>query len=156
MRTTTALSCLVVAALLLTACGSSSSATSTKTVAAPAAPTAPAAPAAPTAPAAPATPTAPTAPTAASSSSSNPDGVPTYKPSTVVSQAPHSLIIASPESVSKVSAYYSSAFSGGGWVIVSKTVTPYSGSFTVSKNGGGATVVVSPKGSGSTIAISSH
>jgi hypothetical protein len=143
MRTTTALSCLAVAALLLTACGSSSSTTSTKTVAAPAAP-------------APAAPTAQATPTAPSSSSSNPDGVPTYKPSTVVSQAPHSLIIASPESVSKVSAYYSSAFSGGGWVIVSKTVTPYSGSFTVSKNGGGATVVVSPKGSGSTIAISSH
>jgi hypothetical protein len=153
MRPGTMLSCLAVATLLVTACGSSSSTTATKTVAAPAPATTQTHATATAAP--PATTTTAT-PSTSASSSSNPDGVPTYEPSTVVSRAPHSLILSSPESVSKVSAYYSLAFSGNGWAIVSKTVTPYSGSFTVSKNGGGASVVVSPKGSGTTIAISSH
>jgi hypothetical protein len=93
---------------VLTGCGSSSSSNTVTTVTA-------------TAPAGqPSTATAPA--TGATSSSS--EGVPTYQPSSVVSQAPHSLVISTPDSLSKVSAYYSSTFGGGGWTIVSKTVTP--------------------------------
>jgi hypothetical protein len=56
--------------------------------------------------------------------------------------------------VTKVGAFYSSTFAHGGWVTVSKTVTPYSAHYTVKKGKEGATVVVSPKGSGSSVAIS--
>jgi hypothetical protein len=66
------------------------------------------------------------------------------------------LVISTPDSVTKVASYYSSAFAGGGWVTVSKTVTPYSASFTVTRGSQGGTIVVSPRGSGAQVAISSY
>jgi hypothetical protein len=41
-------------------------------------------------------------------------------------------------------------------VTVSKTVTPYSSSFTVKRGSEGATVVVSRRGSGASVAISGY
>jgi hypothetical protein len=143
------LSCLFVAAAAVSGCGSSSSSTTTTTTTSPATP-------ATTATAATTPATTATSSPASTSSSSGLDGVPAYQPSSTVSRAPHSLIIASPDSVTKVGSYYSSTFAGGGWVTVSKTVTPYSASFTVKKGGQGASVVVSPKGSGSSVAITSY
>jgi hypothetical protein len=90
-----------------------------------------------------------------SSGLSSLDGVPVYQPSAVLSQAPTSLRIISEESVTHVGAYYTSTFAGRGWVILSRTITPYGASFTVKKNGRTATVAVSPYGAGSAVLISS-
>ena len=139
MRTGATLSCLAVAAIL-TGCGSS---TTTTPVTALAAVTTTA------------TTTTAATPTESSSALSSPDGVPAYEPSTVVNEAPGSLRIISPESVTRVGAYYASTFAGEGWVIVSKTVTFGGASFTVSENGQEATVSVYPTTSGSGVLISS-
>jgi hypothetical protein len=101
---------------------------------------------------APATATTPKSSAPASSSGK----VPVYKPASVVNNAPHSLILSTPDSPTKVSAFYSSQLGGHGWTTVSKTVTPTSASYTVKKHGRGASVVVSPKGSGSTVSISTY
>jgi hypothetical protein len=84
------------------------------------------------------------------------DGVPVYQPSAALSQAPGSIRLISGESVTRVGAYYASTFSGGGWVIVSKTVTPDTARFTVKKNGQGATVAVFPYGAGSAVLIARY
>ena len=83
-------------------------------------------------------------------------GIPIYQPSAVLSQAAGSLRVISGESVTRVGAYYASTFSGGGWVVVSKTVTPHSARFTVRKNGQGATVAVFPHGAGSAVLIARY
>ena len=82
-------------------------------------------------------------------------GIPIYQPSVVLSQAAGSLRFISGDSVTQVGAYYASTF-GGGWVVVSKTVTPHSARFTVRKNGQGATVAVFPYGAGSTVLIARY
>jgi len=83
-------------------------------------------------------------------------GIPIYQPSVVLSQAAGSLRLISGESVTQVGAYYAATFSGGGWVVVSKTVTPHSARFTVRKNGQGATVAVFPHGAGSAVLIARY
>jgi len=83
-------------------------------------------------------------------------GIPIYQPSAVLSQAAGSLGFISGESVTQVGAYYASTFSGGGWVVVSKTVTPHSARFTVRKAGQGATVAVFPHGAGSAVVIAHY
>jgi hypothetical protein len=141
MWTVITLACLAVAAIL-TGCGGSS-ATATATT--------------PTAAAT--TVTASTAATAANPSPSSatfsgPDGVPVYQPSTVIDQLPGQLRIISADSVTKVGAYYASTLTGGGWVVVSKTVTPYGASFTVHANEQVVIVGVYPTTNGSGVLIS--
>ena len=143
MRIRILLSCLAVAAVVVTGCGSSSSSSSsTTTVTAPAATATTTATA--TAPAATATTVAPSTSGRASAggSRSGLDGVPAYEPSSVVSRAPRSLVLMSTDSVAKVGSFYVREFSGGGWQTVSKVLLPASASFTVKKNGTGATVSV--------------
>ena len=141
MRTGIALSCLAVAAILT---GCSSGSTTTRT-----------APAKAATAATPSTATTAAAPSTSTSSLSGPDGVPAYQPATVVSQWPGSLRIISDDSVTQVGAYYASTFSGEGWVLVSKTVSPGGASFTLHKNGQEVTVAVYPTPSGSGVLISS-
>jgi predicted cupin superfamily sugar epimerase len=91
-----------------------------------------------------------------SSGLSSLDDVPVYQPSAILSEGPTSIRVISDNSVTQVGAYYASTFRSGGWVIVSKTVTPYSASFTVKKSGQAATVAVYPNGAGSAVLISSY
>lgn len=141
MRTGIVLSCLAVAAIL-TGCSSAGTTASTASAKAATAAT-------------PSTAATAAAPSTSSSSLSGPDGVPAYQPATVVSQWPGSLTIISDDSVARVGAYYASTFSGEGWVLVSKTVTPGGASFTLHKNGQEVTVAVYPTASGSGVLISS-
>jgi hypothetical protein len=82
--------------------------------------------------------------------------VPAYEPSTVVSRSARSLVLSSTDPVAKVGSFYATKLAGGGWVVVSKVVTPTSANFTVKKNGQGASVAVAPKAGGSSISISSY
>ena len=96
MRTGATLSCLAVAAIL-TGCGRQHHTTTPVTALSAVATTATTA-----------TTTTAATPTESSSALSSPDGVPAYEPSTVVNEAPGSLRIISPESVTRVGAYYAS------------------------------------------------
>lgn len=157
MRSSIFLSCVALAAAALSGCGSSSSGTATKTVLAPVTVTTGTAgttvhvavPATTSS-----TTTSPS--TGASGSSAGLGDVPGYEPSTVVSRSARALVLTSTDPVSKVGSFYVTKFAGGGWVVVSKVVTPTSANFTVKKNGQGASVAVAPKAGGSSISISSY
>ena len=105
--------------------------------------------------------------TSASSTSSAPAGggnggstgkapVPDYKPSTVVSKAPDSTVLTSPDSVAKIASYYKAVLAKGGWQLRSAVVTTGSASFSAHRGGQGVTISVYPQASGSGISISTH
>jgi hypothetical protein len=117
--------------------------------------------AAPTQPAPPASPP-PTAPAASPDASPGPSangaikGIPFYQPSTIRGQTSTTVVLNSPDPVTKVSDYYVNVVNSGGWTTVSKSITPYSGNLTIKKSGQGATISVAPSGSGSVITISTY
>jgi hypothetical protein len=150
---------LVTLALAISACGSNGTnsstskgaATTTTTQAAPAtsAPTT----SSPSTTAAPATTAPSTAPTTAPSSGS----VPTYQPSTVVSQAAGHTQLTTPDNVAKVTAFYKQALSQNGWTLTSSTTTAASANFVAKRSGMGATVAISTMGpTGTSISISTY
>jgi hypothetical protein len=79
-----------------------------------------------------------------------------YQPSSVVSRSPHYTLLHTKDGVNEVTAYYDQQFSSGGWTIISKTASPFSGNFTVRKSGQGATVAISGWLGGSSISISTY
>jgi hypothetical protein len=91
----------------------------------------------------------------ASGTSNSTDEVAWYEPSFVVSQAAHTLLRTS-DDVEKVTNFYDQHLTNGGWTIISKTSSPYSGNFTVRKSGHGATVAISSTGNGSSVSISTY
>jgi hypothetical protein len=156
------MACLLAAAATVAGCASSSStttttqttttaiapATGTPTTAAPTTTTAP--------PSTSASSTSTPQSSAGSGSASSVEGVPAYQPSSVVSQAPHSLVLTSPDSVTKVGAFYSSTFAGNGWATVAKSVSRFSATFVVKKGNESVSLVVAPHGSGSNVAIATR
>ncbi|MBO0875400.1 MAG: hypothetical protein J2P19_18625 [Pseudonocardia sp.] len=83
-------------------------------------------------------------------------GIPFYQPSTVRSQTEATVVLSSPDPVTKVSDYYVNMVNSGGWTTVAKSITLYSGNLTIKKSGQGATISVAPSGSGSVITISTY
>jgi hypothetical protein len=74
---------------------------------------------------------------------SNDVGVPIYKPSHVVTSGHTYTGLKSSDSVSKISDWYSHTLAENGWDFTSKSVNRWSGSFVVRKDGQGASVSVS-------------
>ena len=83
-------------------------------------------------------------------------GIPYYQPSRVESHTERTALLSSPDSVSKVNAFYVSELDRSGWTTVSKSTSPHHGSFTVKKSTHGANISIYPSGSGSRISISTY
>ena len=79
-----------------------------------------------------------------------------YNPSTVVSKHGGSIVLSSPDSVTKIGAYYKGVLAKGGWQVQSATVTAASASFSAHRTGEGVTISVYPQGSGSGISITTY
>jgi hypothetical protein len=105
-------------------------------------------------------PTAPswttTTPASPGGSRSIAQGIPIYQPSKVVSQAPGSIMLTSPDPVDRVSDFYVDAVDHGGWQSVSENITSDSTHITVQKPGQGASISIARTGSGTVISISGH
>jgi hypothetical protein len=86
-----------------------------------------------------------------------PVALPTYEPSTVVNQETGSATWTSPDSVSKIAAFYVDALANGGWQTVSKNTSfPYSGNLIGKRAGEGVAVTVAATGRGSLIHVSTY
>jgi hypothetical protein len=100
---------------------------------------------------------APAASGGGSTSKSSASGsVPSYNPSTVVSKHGDSLVLNSPDSVTKIGSYYKGVLARGGWQVQQATVTARSASFSAHQTGQGVTISVYPSGSGSGISITTY
>lgn len=82
--------------------------------------------------------------------------LPEYQPSSVVSKSGHSTVLTSPDSVSKVGAFYQRALAAGGWHVVSGSTGSYHASFTAYRGHEGASISVYFRAGGSGISISTH
>jgi hypothetical protein len=82
--------------------------------------------------------------------------IPDYQPTTVVSRSSHSTVLTSPDSVSKVGAFYSDVLKKDGWEVRSSSVSAYHASFSAHRNNEGVSISVYPRGSGSGISISTY
>jgi hypothetical protein len=85
-------------------------------------------------------------------------GIPESQPSKVVlkSKLLGTVVLKSPDSVSRVGDFYKDALADGGWELTSSSRSRYHASFTVRRTGEGASVSVYPLPSGSGISISRH
>lgn len=149
------LAVLVGVGVIISACGSTGSATkggaSPSTQAAP--PSSPPTTSPPSSPSAPST----TAPTSAPTTAAGSDTVPIYQPSTVVSQAGGHTQLTSPDDVAKVTAFYKQALSQDGWSLTSSATTAASANFVARRTGMGATVAISTMGPrGTSISVSTY
>jgi hypothetical protein len=81
--------------------------------------------------------------------------VATYQPSSVIRQAPGHLQLSSPDSVTKISAFYDSALAG--WTIVSSKKNPFSTNVTARRGNQGVTVSINTAGpAGTMISVSTY
>jgi hypothetical protein len=105
----------------------------------------------------PATPSAShTADAAAGASADTTGKLPDYQPSTMVSQTATSSVLTSPDSVTKVGAFYAGVLAKDGWQVVSSSVGSLHASFTVARDHQGASISVYPRLGGSGISISTY
>jgi hypothetical protein len=84
------------------------------------------------------------------------DKLPDYQPSTLVSRSASSTVLASPDPVGKIGAFYKNALAQGGWHVTSFSMSAYHASFTAYRSSEGASISVYARGSGSGISISTH
>jgi hypothetical protein len=79
-----------------------------------------------------------------------------YHPSTIVRHNGFVTVIASPDSVGKVAAFYRAQLAKGGWKIREASVNSFHAVFNATRDHEGATIVVHPQGSGSGATITEH
>jgi len=98
------------------------------------------------------------APVASPSASSSTNDIPFYGGARVVRDTYGSTQLKSDDSVGQVSAFYADALDRGKWHFVSKSVTPWSGSFVVRKGSQGASISVyrTGLGGGASVSISRY
>jgi hypothetical protein len=82
--------------------------------------------------------------------------LPKYRPSALVSKTAYSTVLTSPDSVSKIGAFYRKALAAGGWHVVSDSASPYHASFSADRGNKGVSISVYPRAGGSGISISTH
>jgi hypothetical protein len=143
----------------LASCGGSSGSTATKTVTQSAAAiTSTAAPAtvASTSAAPVASSTAAAAPAPTKAKKAGTGSVPDYTPSSVVSKRPHSTVLRSPDSVTKIGTFYAGVLAKGGWRLMASSNSSFHANFTAHRANEGVNISVYPRGSGSGISISQH
>jgi hypothetical protein len=151
IRTSAAVVATALLAVGLAACGASSglAASPTTTVTA----TAPAS----QAPAANPSATGPTSPahdTPAGASTPAAESLPEYRPGTLVSKSPTSTVLSSPDSVTKIGAFYADVLAKDGWQVISSSAGTAHASFTAARGHQGTSISVYPRSGGSGISIS--
>jgi hypothetical protein len=82
--------------------------------------------------------------------------LPDYRPATIVSESGTTTVLRSPDSVTKVGAFYQSALANGGWDTTSSSMGSFHASFTAHRSGEGVSVSVYPRLGGSGISISRY
>lgn len=97
--------------------------------------------------------TSSTSPNQGSNTATSSNTLPRYQPSSVVSDAPGSLQLTSPDSIQKVTAFYDDALTKGDWSIISNSKTAYSTNITAKKGSTGTTLSISATGSGTYISL---
>jgi hypothetical protein len=153
IRTSAAIMAAALLAVGLAACGVSSgsaaSPTATVTVSAPTS----------QAPAANSPATAPTSPahdTSAGASTPAAESLPEYQPAAVVSKSSTSTVLSSPDSVTKIGAFYADVLAKDGWQVISSSAGAYHASFTAALGHQGVSISVYPRFGGSGISISTY
>jgi hypothetical protein len=99
---------------------------------------------------------APGASASESPASSSAGNLPDYQPSTAVNRSEYSIVLTSPDSVSKIGEFYRNALVTGGWHVTSSSLSAYHASFAAYRGNQGVSVSVYSRGSGSGISISTH
>jgi hypothetical protein len=94
--------------------------------------------------------------TTAAASASTTGNLPDYQPSHVVSKVLGATVLVSPDSVTKIGAFYGKALRQAGWHITSSSTGTYHASFTAHRGHEGVSISVYPRAGGSGISISRH
>jgi hypothetical protein len=79
-----------------------------------------------------------------------------YHPSTVVSESGTTTVLRSPDSVTKVGAFYRNALASGGWDTTASSMGSFHASFTAHRAGEGVSISVYPRLGGSGISVSRY
>jgi hypothetical protein len=82
--------------------------------------------------------------------------LPDYQPSTIVSKTSTSTVLTSPDSVTKIGAFYAGVLAKDGWHVISSSAGSFHASFSVSHDHQGASISVYPRSGGSGISISTY
>jgi len=82
--------------------------------------------------------------------------VPDYRPSTVVSDSGTTTVLKSPDSVSKIGAFYRNALANGGWDTTASSTGSLHASFTAHRGHEGVSISVYPRFGGAGISISRY
>ena len=135
-----------VAACGVNAGGSAASPAKTAAASAPASP----------APAAKSPAPAPSGGTSAKADASTTGKLPDYRPATVVSDSGTTTVLKSPDSVSKIGAFYRNALANGGWNTTSSSMGSLHASFTAHRAHEGVSISVYPRFGESGITISRY
>jgi hypothetical protein len=94
--------------------------------------------------------------TSAGTSASPTGKLPAYHPSTVVSESSSTTVLKSPDSVSKIGAFYRNALANGGWDTTSSSMGSFHASFTAHRAHEGVSISVYPRFGGAGISISRY
>jgi hypothetical protein len=94
--------------------------------------------------------------TSAGASASATGKLPDYHPSTVVSDSGTTTVLKSPDSVTKVGAFYRNALSSGGWDTTASSMGSFHASFTAHRAHEGVSISVYPRFGGSGISVSRY
>jgi hypothetical protein len=103
-----------------------------------------------------ATPASSASGTPAKADASTTGKLPDYHPSTVVSDSGTTAVLKSPDSVTKVGAFYRNALSSGGWDTTASSMGSFHASFTAHRAHEGVSISVYPRFGGSGISISRY
>jgi hypothetical protein len=94
--------------------------------------------------------------TSAKADASTTGKLPDYRPSTVVSDSGTTTVLKSPDSVSKIGAFYRDALANGGWDTTSASTGFFHASFTAHRAHEGVSISVYPRFGGAGISISRY
>jgi hypothetical protein len=93
----------------------------------------------------------------AKTTSASPTGkLPDYRPATVVSDSGTTTVLKSPDSVSKIGAFYQNALASGGWDTTSSSMGSFHASFTAHRAHEGVSISVYPRFGGAGVSISRY
>ena len=94
--------------------------------------------------------------TSAKADASTTGKLPDYRPATVVSDSGTTTVLKSPDSVSKIGAFYRNALANGGWDTTSSSMGSVHASFSAHRAHEGVSISVYPRSGGSGISISRY
>jgi hypothetical protein len=94
--------------------------------------------------------------TSAKADASTTGKLPDYRPATVVSDSGTTTVLKSPDSVTKIGAFYRNALANGGWDTTSASTGFFHASFTAHRAHEGVSISVYPRFGGAGISISRY